>query len=208
MVGDRIDVVPHGVDEIFTPPTEGAARDDFLLAVSDIYVQKNLRKLLFALSILRKRHPDIMLKIAGRPVDRGYYDNLLEIVKRENLEGNVEFLGEVTPAGLVDLYRQCGIFVFPSSVETFGNPLVEAMASGAPVACSKTAAMPEVVGEAALFFDPADADDMANAIDRLLADAKLRLDLGRRALDRASGYSWKSTAARTLDVIKLAAETP
>ncbi len=208
LIGDRIDVVPHGVDKIFAPPADGAVRDDFLLAVSDIYVQKNLRNLLLALSILKRRHPGILLKIAGRPVDRGYYDNLLEIVEQENLEGNVEFLGEVTPAGLVDLYRQCGIFVFPSSVETFGNPLVEAMASAAPIACSKTAAMPEVVGEAALFFDPADVDDIANAIDRLVADAELRRELSRRALDRASGYSWKSTAARTLDVIKLAAGTP
>jgi len=154
----------------------------------------------------RDRNPDILLKIAGRPVDKDYFESLQQIVRDENLEKNVQFLGEVKPADLVDLYQQCGVFVFPSSVETFGNPLVEAMASAAPIACSKTAAMPEVVGEAALFFDPADAEDMARAIERLMGDAELRRELSNRARLRAGNYSWKGTAARTLNVIKLAAE--
>jgi len=206
LVGDRIDVVSHGVDEIFSAPENVEQRGDFLLAVSDIYVQKNLRNLLYAVARLRVKNPDIQLKIAGRPVDEDYYKSLQKIVKEENLEKNVQFLGEVKPAGLVDLYQQCGVFVFPSSVETFGNPLVEAMASAAPIACSKTAAMPEVVGEAALFFDPADAEDMARAIEQLMGDVELRRELSTRAQVRAGNYSWKGTAARTLNVIKLAAD--
>ena len=67
------------------------------------------------------------------------------------IDGKVEFLGGVSSSELVGLYQQCIVFVFPSTVETFGNPLVEAMASGAPIASSQTAAMPEVVGDAAVF---------------------------------------------------------
>ena len=127
------------------------------------------------------------------------------MVAEEGLEGKVEFLGGVPPRELAELYRRCGVFVFPSTVETFGNPLVEAMASGAPMACSNTAAMPEVVGDAAEFFDPEDVGGMTVAIDRLLKDSKLRRSLSRRAIERVKAFSWESTAEKTLAVIKEAA---
>ena len=90
-------------------------------------------------------------------------------------------------------------------METFGNPLVEAMACGAPIACSNTAAMPEVAGDAAEYFDPGSVESMAQAIDRLLKDFKLRETLSGKALKRAKLFSWKQTAKKTLDVIKEAA---
>ena len=79
------------------------------------------------------------------------------------------------------------------------------MASGAPMACSNTAAMPEVVGDAAEFFDPADVGGMTVAIDRLLKDSKLRRSLSRKAIERVKAFSWESTAEKTLAVIKEAA---
>ena len=118
------------------------------------------------------------------------------------LEGQSYPLGEVGPSKLVTLYRQCAVFVFPSNVETFGNPLVEAMACGAPIASSGTAAMPEVLGDAALYFDPADIDGMAAAIERLQRDRKLRTQLSKKAIERSRHYSWDATVARTLDVIR------
>jgi glycosyltransferase involved in cell wall biosynthesis len=133
---------------------------------------------------------------------------LRKIVKRQGLHEQVEFLGQVSPDELAGLYRRCAVFVFPSSVETFGNPLVEAMASGAPIASSNSAAMPEVVGDAALFFDPADVGGMAATLDRLLEDAELRRELGARALANSGDFSWPKTAARTLDVLKEAAQRP
>ncbi len=204
LIGERISIVPHGVADIFSPPD--GERQDFLLAVSDIYVQKNLRNLLYALAKLRADHPDIKLKIAGRLIDKGYYDSLRKIVKRQGMHEQVEFLGQVSPDELAGLYRRCAVFVFPSTIETFGNPLVEAMASGAPIASSNSAAMPEVVGDAALFFDPQDIDDMAAVLDRLLKDAELRRELAARALANSANFSWRKTAARTLDVLKEAAQ--
>ncbi len=201
----RISVIPHGVGEIFSPPAESARREGFLLAVSDIYVQKNLRNLLYAVARLRATHPGVVLKVAGRPIDEDYYQSLKKIVAEEGLEPHVEFLGEVSPTNLADLYHRCAVFVFPSSVETFGNPLVEAMACGAPIASSNTAAMPEVLGEAALYFDPADVEDMASTLSRLLMDAGMRRDIGKRALARSRDFSWRKTVDMTLEVIKQAA---
>ena len=203
--GNRFTVVPHVVSDIFSPPKKGAKREKFLLAVSDLYVQKNFKNLVSAMARLTPDHPDLTLKIAGRPIDEDYFAELKQVVAEERLEGKVEFLGGVPPRELAELYRRCGVFVFPSTVETFGNPLVEAMASGAPMACSNTAAMPEVVGDAAEYFSPEDVGSMAGAIDHLLKDAKLRRELSLKAVERAKAFSWQRTAEKTLAVIKDAA---
>ena len=190
---------------VITPPKKGAKREKFLLAVSDLYVQKNFKNLLSAMARLTPDHPDLTLKIAGRPIDEDYFAELKQVVAEEGLEGKVEFLGGVPPRELAELYRRCGVFVFPSTVETFGNPLVEAMASGAPMACSNTAAMPEVVGDAAEFLSPEDVGNMASAIDHLLKNAKLRRELSLKGVKRAKAFSWQRTAEKTLAVIKDAA---
>lgn len=202
LVIDRIAVIPHGVSPHFSPPPDGARREDFLLAVSDIYVQKNLVNLILAIDRLRRKHPDIRIKIAGRPIDQDYFQTLQGLVARLGVGDRVEFLGQVPRDDLVDLYRRCGVFVFPSTVETFGNPLVEAMACGAPIACSNTAAMPEVVGDAAVFFDPADVDGIAASVESLMADPERRRALSARAVARSAHFSWSLTASRTLAVIK------
>ena len=203
--GNRFTVVPHGVSNTFSPPKKDSSRENLLFAVSDLYVQKNFKKLILAMARLAPDHPGLTLKIAGRPIDEDYFSELKLAVAEQNLEGRVEFLGGLPPEEIAELYRRCSVFVFPSTVETFGNPLVEAMASGAPIACSNTAAMPEVVGTAAEFFDPGDVVSMASAIDRLLKDAELRQSLGHKAVQRAKAFSWQQTADKTLAVIKDAA---
>ncbi len=199
---DRLTVIPHGVSEIFLPPKKSAKRGKFLLAVSDLYVQKNFKNLIYAVARIASDHPGVTLKIAGRPIDTEYFAELKNLVSKEGLDGKVEFLGQIHPQELVALYQRCGVFVFPSTVETFGNPLVEAMACGAPIACSNTAAMPEVVGDAAVFFNPRDVENMASVIGRFLNDAELCRDLGKKAVVRARNYSWEQTAEKTLAVIK------
>lgn len=205
LFGSRFAVVPHGVSEVFSPADKKSKRENFLLAVSDLYVQKNLKNLILAMSRLSKDHPGLLLKIAGNPIDEDYYKELKKIVAEEKLDGIVEFLGSIPPKELVELYRRCRVFVFPSTVETFGNPLVEAMACGATVACSNTAAMPEVAGNAAEFFDPANVESMVQTIERLLENDGLRKTYGRKALERAKDFSWQRTAEKTLAVIKNAA---
>ena len=205
LFGKRFTVIFHGVSKMFSPLRKSSERENFMLAVSDLYVQKNFKNLIATMARLKPDHPGITLKIAGNPIDDDYFQELKQKVSEEGLVGDVVFLGGVSSRELVNLYQRCGIFVFPSTVETFGNPLLEAMACGAPISCSNTAAMPEVVGDAAEYFDPVNIDSMTQAIDRLLKDSKLRQNLSRKALDRAKSFSWEQTAKRTLDVIKEAA---
>ena len=103
---------------------------------------------------------------------------------------------------LSKLYKTCKFFVFPSLIESFGNPLVEAMASGAPIATSNKAAMPEIVGSAALLFDPTRISEMTNALQRLYEDEELRYSLSVKSLQRSQIFSWSKTADATLKAIK------
>ncbi len=204
----RVSVIYHGVQDIFSAPPPDDEREDFLLAVSDIYVQKNLHTLIQALVDVKTEIPDISLKIAGRAIDPGYLDEIKATVKWAGLENSVSFLGECSTDELSDLYRKCRIFVFPSTVETFGNPLVEAMASGAPIITSNTAAMPEIVEDAALLFDPLDTTEIARRIIDLYKDQTARIKLGKAALERAKYFSWQKTAEATAETIRSVAAGP
>ena len=207
-VARRVEVVHHGVDALFSPPPSAAGREDFLLCVSDLYIQKNLHRLLDALVILRREFPRINLRIAGGAVDADYARTLRRTVAERDLGGHVRFLGYVPARDLADLYRRCALFVFPSLVETFGNPLVEAMASGAPIVSSDAAAMPEVLDDAALFFDPGDTPEMAERIAIAMRDGDIRRRLGERGRARAGHFSWDETARRTIRVILSCARSP
>ena len=204
-LGDRVAIVHHGVSGFFSPPAIGHERKSFLLVVADLYIQKNLHTLIVAMDRLRRKVPGIALRIAGKPVDPGYVAELQRIVADRELQDCVHFVGSLDVWALRQHYQDCLMLVFPSTVETFGNPLVEAMACGAPIACSNRAAMPEIVGDAAVYFDPLSPDDIENAIVRLLSDPALRHDLSRRGIQRARNFSWQKTAAATAEVLKSAA---
>lgn len=200
----EVEIIYHGIGKLYSADPEDRPRGDFLLAVSDIYVQKNLHGLIEALVILQKRRPSLRLLVAGQILDPDYYAMLVRKIEIAGLTGQITFLGSVTPDRLLELYRSCTAFVFSSTVETFGNPLVEAMACGAPIVCSNSAAMPEVLGDAGLYFDPTDCVDMADKIDRVLSDPDLARTLAEKGLKRAKSFSWSECAAKTIAVIKAA----
>jgi len=114
------------------------------------------------------------------------------------LEDNVVFLGEVAEADVPALYAGAELFLFPSLYEGFGLPVLEAMACGTPVVCSNTSSLPEIVGEAAITFDPVDVAEMAGAIAKALADEGLRREMVEQGLAQASKFSWERTARKTL----------
>lgn len=198
----KVAIIHHGIHGDFSPRLGNEKRQDFLLSVSDIYVQKNFKNLISAVEKLKGKFPNILLKIAGRPIDKDYVNELHEIIGRNDLGNNIEFLGHQSHEQLVDLYRSCKAFVFPSIIETFGNPLAEAMACGTPIACSENAAMPEVVGDGAVFFDPYDFYDMAEKIEALYVDEDLRFKISKKAIERSALFSWQRTAQQTATVLK------
>ncbi|MEQ8193962.1 MAG: glycosyltransferase family 1 protein [Rhodospirillales bacterium] len=204
---DKISVVHHGVSEMFRAQndTDVAARKNFLLMVADIYVQKNLHTVIKALARLKETHPNVELSIAGSILDRAYYNQLRTQIERLGLSKNIYFLGSKSPEEVKELYRTCRAMIFASTVEAFGNPLVEAMASSCPIISSDAAAMPEVAGDGVLYFNPYDDGALASLLDRVLSDQSLCDDLSNRASLRAKSFSWSLTAEKTAQILRDAA---
>jgi glycosyltransferase involved in cell wall biosynthesis len=100
------------------------------------------------------------------------------------------------------LYRGARLLIFPSLFEGFGLPLLEAMASDCPVVCSNATSIPEVVGDAALLFDPHDPEAIADAIHQVLTDEELRRRLIQAGRERCRQFSWERTARETLKVLE------
>jgi alpha-1,3-rhamnosyl/mannosyltransferase len=114
------------------------------------------------------------------------------------VEANVAFLPFVDAAELEGLYGAAACFVLPSTNEGFGLPVLEAMGRGVPVACSNVASLPEVAGDAALYFDPLDVSEIARAIVEILADRKLARRLIAAGHRQEARLTWAHTAESTL----------
>ncbi len=198
-------IIHHGVGGMFSPAPDASPRRAFLLAVGDLYIQKNFHRLIEALPLVRREHKEIVLKIAGHELDAEYAAMLKRLIIALGLGDAVTFLGRSDSSQLVELYRGCAAFVFPSTIESFGMPLVEAMACGAPVIASNTSAIPEIAGGAALLCNPEDPRDIAAKIICVLDDSVLRESLRDRGLARARAFSWEECARRTATVLRDAA---
>ncbi|MCB8943680.1 MAG: glycosyltransferase family 4 protein [Ardenticatenaceae bacterium] len=164
---------------------------------------KNLVNLLRAWQKLAPSTANTTLVIAGA------WDNRYPQAKAEaemlGLQECVRFLGPIDSADLPPLYSGADVFVFPSRYEGFGLPVVEAMACGTAVTCAHTSSLPEVGGEAVLYFDPNNIEEMAAQIGRLLTDEPLRQELAQRGLAQARHFSPQKTAAQTLTLYRNAA---
>jgi len=130
------------------------------------------------------------------------------VAERSLYSKDIVFTGFVAEEELPYLYSGANVFIYPSLYEGFGIPLLEAMASGVPVACSNVSSLPEVAGDAALLFDPYDEESIAEAIKLLLYDPELHNRHIQKGLLRSKEFDWKATASSTLDLIcDVAAET-
>jgi len=169
----------------------------YILFVSTIEPRKDLGTLIDAFERLR---------------DSGAYDGALVVVgrigwKAESIVPRLRARGIVhldylRPPQLASVYRNAEVFVFPSIYEGFGFPLLEAMAHGVPTIAARSSSLPEIGGDATLFFPPGDASALEAQLRRILGDAALREDLVRRGRARASEFRWETAAQRTLDVLR------
>jgi glycosyltransferase involved in cell wall biosynthesis len=112
----------------------------------------------------------------------------------------IRFLGFVEESELADLYGKASLFVFPSFYEGFGIPLLEAMSSGIPSAASNRSSLPEIGGDAVLYFDPESAKDIKDCIERLLSNEELREKLKEKGLKRVKMFNWKD---HSLGIVKI-----
>ena len=208
---DRITVIYNAIDERFrtAPPEDAMSRvreryqleDPFVLYVGNVKPHKNVERLVDAFALVRQQRSDeLKLLIIGDEISK--FQTLRRAVHRHQLHRHVRFLGFVGEDMLSVLYRLAGVFVFPSLYEGFGLPPLEAMACGAPVITSNVSSLPEVVGDAALLVDPHSAQDIADAIVRVLSDPSLAAQLRARGLARAAAFSWERSVEKTLQIYK------
>lgn len=214
---ERVTVVPLGVDPALAPPEPAEiaalrswlglpAEARFFLHVGTRQPRKNLPRLLEAFAAVAGRRPELRLVLAGG-AGRGA-EELDGRVAALGLEGRVLMPGYVPRERMAGLYGGALALVFPSLYEGFGLPAVEAMACGTPTALATGSSLPEVGGDAALYFRPEEVPAIAGVLARLAEDEGLRARLSARGRERAARFSWDRSAQgvrRVLERVAIAA---
>jgi glycosyltransferase involved in cell wall biosynthesis len=212
----KIEVIYPGVDQQFSPVAAPAQLEavrsryglerDYILCVGIYKPRKNHAGLLRAFRHVLTSGVRAQLVIAG-PMAEG--ESVLRRLAAElGVSGSVVFTGFVDEPGLRALYSAAQVCACPSMYEGFGFTVLEAMACGSPVVCSSTTSLPEVAGDAALYFDPHNAEEMAGQLLRVFSERALRASLIERGRLNLKRFSWSETARQTLAVYHQAMEMP
>jgi glycosyltransferase involved in cell wall biosynthesis len=208
----KLKLIYEAVDhELFRPGDADEARAQvkshgvtkpYVLFVSSVWPYKNCDGLLRAWALACADLAGRQLVVVGPGRDEKYYAGLHSLADKLGISGDVVFTGGVPLEETVGFYRAADVFVYPSLNETFGLPILEAMACGCPVVTSDTTAMPETAGAAAVLANPKDPAAIARAMVEAIAS---RDRLREAGLKRAAEFTWAATAASTLDVYREAA---
>ncbi|MGA1868902.1 MAG: glycosyltransferase family 4 protein [bacterium] len=209
---EKITVVYEACDEKFLcspAPIENKKRikeelglkGDFILYIAPTRPHKNANRMLLAFSLLKKKY-----RIKHRLVITGcagYHHNvLLKMIKDLGLAEEVVFIGYIPDDVLPTLYSAASVFIYPSYYEGFGLPVLEAMACGTPVVASNATSLPEVVGDAALLFDPHSTMQISESLYKVLTDEQCRLALTVKGKRRVREFSWEKSAREILKVLQ------
>ena len=171
---------------------------DYILFVGTLQPRKNIVKLVEAFSKIEREN--LMLVIVGK---KGWlYEDILLSPRKFGVGERVSFLDFVEDKDLPSLYRNASCFVLPSLYEGFGLPVLEAMKYGCPVLTSNVSSLPEAGGDAAIYFDPQDADDIKEKIEKVISNPKLRSEMIEKGKQQIKKFSWEKTARETLKVLE------
>lgn len=197
---ERVSVTYESAD-ISPTTTEPYAHPfgDYLLYVGQQSDYKNIKRLAEAHQLLLQKHPNLGLILVGKK-NAAIQKNEAYFARKGYK--NIHFTGFIADEQRDWLYQHCAAYVFPSLMEGFGLPGLEAMGYGAPVVSSNATCLPEVYGDAAQYFDPKNVIQMADAIDQVLSDPDLRSSLIANGHKQLTHYSWERMARQTLDVYK------
>jgi glycosyltransferase involved in cell wall biosynthesis len=207
----KLHLIPEAVDHgVFNVGDREAAWDHvtraygvtkpFVLFVSSLWQYKNCAGLLRAFALAKHRLGDRQLAVVGPGRDVDHVAELHALAEQLRIADDVVWVGGVPHEETAQFYRCADVFAYPSFNETFGLPLLEAMACGCPVVTSNISAMPETAGNGALFADPADPESIADVLVEACGPGRERLC--KEGLERAAEFTWAKTAERTLDVYR------
>jgi len=178
--------------------------NQFVLYLGNTHPNKNLRNVLKAFHSLRDKH-HISISLVMPDIKQEYLDRILREQGTPHLKDAIILTGYVPNDELKYIFNLATIFLYPSFYESFGIPMIEAMACGIPVIASSRAAMPEISGDSTLMINPDSPDEIANAIKRILSDSQLYAQLKDAGLRRASFFSWSKTASEMVKIYETAA---
>ena len=206
----QVAIVPHGVAQRFRrePRTQEPTSTYSLshpfrwLYVSPIDLYKHQWHVAEAVARVRQEGFPVVIDLVGSVRQSRGLRRLQKVVQRVNpAKDFIRYHGPVPYSRLTNFYHQADGFVFASSCETFGQILLEAMASGLPIACSKRSAMPEILREAGVYFDPESPQSIAEALHCLMVDPDAREQYAWAAYQQAQQYSWSRCATETLSFL-------
>ncbi len=216
--GNKVSVIYNGYEKQTTEKTSAVKLSDinqaqtaeikpkkYILFVGTIQPRKNLEILIDAFEKFIQTNKDFRLIIVGK---KGWlYERIFEKVRTMKLENKVIFTGHITDEELAGYYINAFCLTLPSLYEGFGIPVLEAMSYNCPVIASFSSSLPEVGGDACLYFDPKNSDDLLEKFSILLGNNKLRKELILKGKQRIKDFSWEKCGKETLEVIKNYAST-
>lgn len=171
----------------------------YVLYVGTLQPRKNITTLIYAFALFHKENPDYKLIIAGK---KGWlYDDIFSLTRKLKLEHAVHIVGYVTEQEKYHLYNKAFCFVMPSLYEGFGLPVLEAFSASCPVICSNTSSLPEVGGNAALYFDPKNATSLLQQLRNLEKDLKVRNECIEKGEAQTHKFAWEYSGEATLQVL-------
>jgi glycosyltransferase involved in cell wall biosynthesis len=173
--------------------------DNYVFFLGNTDPKKNVQGVMEALSILRKKNR-LTFRLLMLDIDRSYLQNIANKINDPQLLDHISFCGYVPNNELPSIYSMASIFLYPSLRESFGIPILEAMACGVPVITSNTSSMPEVAGDAALTVDPYNPEAIADALYTLINNPVLKQQLIDLGLQRSKQFSWENNATKTLEI--------
>jgi glycosyltransferase involved in cell wall biosynthesis len=202
-------IVAHGINKRFEnlPKLQYSINDYSpknpfkILYISSIDVYKHQDHVIEAVSILHKEGYPVLLELVGpaHPEPLRKMNKLID--KLDPQKDFVIYYGSLPYESLDNMYKNSDIFLFASSCETFGQIVTEAMSAGLPIACSKKSALPDVLGDAGIYFDPEDSSDIALALKTLILNPELRTKIAITGYERSKEYSWNKSANETFSFL-------
>jgi glycosyltransferase involved in cell wall biosynthesis len=199
-VEDKISFIYHGLNESFFY-NKNLPKKDYVLYIGSLNDTKNFSSVIQAFTLLNIKNYNLVMIM---PTSSNFLINSTkkELLKNAQKNPKITIMDYVKQKELIKVYQHAKLFIFPSYHESFGFPVIEAMACGTPVICSHTSSLPEVGGDAVIYCDPNDINDIRTKMELVLNNEALQKELIQKGLERSKTFSWEKTAQQHIELFE------